>query len=279
MSACVACGSDERRPAASMRNTTVVRCAGCGLVRCDPLPRFHSPSSGESSILTEEAFTAHMVSGSPRRAQRYRALANARYHHYAATLGRANFRMLEVGCGEAGMAAEMAARGAEYHGIDIDPRPIAVAHSRGIESCRVGDILSCDEDGRYDVVFMSQVLEHITRPRDLLEKVSALLAPDGILHLDVPNHDGLAGMPSRAVGGIGNRFGAIDWPHHSIAYDRRSLVRLLGPRFAVRAFTATPDDPLWGQAVVPTITTRLYYAATRVLRARSLLVAFCRPLG
>jgi SAM-dependent methyltransferase len=130
---------------------------------------------------------------------------------------------------------------------------------------------------KYDVIFMSQVLEHIIRPREVLGKVSSLLKPDGILHLDVPNHNGLAGLPSRVLGGTGSRFGAIEWPHHAIAYNRRSLAELLDHRFVARVFTATPDDQLWGQAVVPTIPARLYYAATRALRARSLLVAFGRP--
>lgn len=275
--ACPVCGGNRRRRVTSIRDVDVVRCSGCGLVFCDPLPRIDSESSGASSILTEETFTARMIRDCPERAERYRVLAAARYRRYARTLGRARFRMLEIGCGEAGMAAEMAAHGVGYLGLDIDPRPIEVARSRGIEACRVGDVFSCDEDVKYDVVFMSQVLEHITRPREMIEKIGALLAPDGILHLDVPNHNGLAGLPSRLAGGIGTRVGAIDWPHHSIAYHRRSLVRLLGGRFVVRAFTATPDDRLWGQAVVPTVPVRLYYAASRVLRARSLLVAFCRP--
>jgi SAM-dependent methyltransferase len=275
--ACPACGATRRRPVTSLKHCKVVRCAGCGLVFCDPLPQIASKSSGESSILTEEAFTAHMIHDSPGRSDRYRVLANNRYHHYSRTLARARFSMLEVGCGDAGMAAEMGAHGVDYQGIDIDPRPIEAARSRGIGSCRVGDVLSCDEDVKYDVIFMSQVLEHITRPREVLRKINALLKPDGILHLDVPNHSGLAGLPSRVLGGAGNRFGAIEWPHHAIAYNRRSLVDLLEHRFAVRAFTATPDDRLWGQAVVPTISARLYYVATRALRARSLLVAFCRP--
>jgi SAM-dependent methyltransferase len=277
LDACPACGASKRRPVTSMKHGKVVRCAACGLVFCDPLPQIASKSSGESSILTEEAFTARMIRDSPGRSDRYRALADTRYHHYSEMLGRASFSMLEVGCGEAGMAAEMGSHGVDYQGIDIDPRPIEAAHSRGIESCRVGDVLSCDEDVQYDVIFMSQVLEHITRPREVLGKISALLKPDGILHLDVPNHDGLAGLPSRVLGGAGNRFGAIEWPHHAIAYNRRCLVELLEHRFVVRAFTATPDDRLWGQAVVPTISTRLYYAATRALRAQSLLIAFCRP--
>jgi hypothetical protein len=120
--ACPACEAGERRPITSMKHCKVVRCAGCGLVFCDPLPRIASKSSGESSILTEEAFTAHMIRDSPGRFDRYRALANTRYDHYSKVLARANFSLLEVGCGDAGMAAEMGAHGVDYQGIDIDPR-------------------------------------------------------------------------------------------------------------------------------------------------------------
>jgi 2-polyprenyl-3-methyl-5-hydroxy-6-metoxy-1,4-benzoquinol methylase len=63
-----------------------------------------------------------LIRDSPGRFDRYRALANTRYDHYSKVLARANFSLLEVGCGDAGMAAEMGAHGVDYQGIDIDPR-------------------------------------------------------------------------------------------------------------------------------------------------------------
>jgi hypothetical protein len=79
-------------------------------------------------------------------------------------------------------------------------------------------------------------------------------------------------MPISLAGG--NRFGGIEYPHHSFAYRRRTLRMLLRQWFVARVFTASPNDPLWGQAVVPTIATRAYYMAARVSRLQSLLVGY-----
>lgn len=56
---------------------------------------------------------------------------------------------------------------------------------------------------QYDVIFMTQVLEHITHPREMVERLYASLVPGGIPHLDVPNQGTLAGWPSRLLRGSG----------------------------------------------------------------------------
>lgn len=50
----------------------------------------------------------------------------------------------------------------------------------------VGDICDWRPEGRFDVVFMSEVLEHVRRPRAAIENVYASLAPGGRLVLTVP---------------------------------------------------------------------------------------------
>ena len=44
--------------------------------------------------------------------------------------------------------------------------------------------------------------------------------------------------------------------------------------FDVQVFTACPDDPLWGHAATFGPKQRLYYLASRVLRSKSLLIAY-----
>jgi SAM-dependent methyltransferase len=245
------------------------------LVYCDPLPRVESSSAGAASILTEETFTAQILDIPAAQADRYAVLARARYQRYRHDLGRPRFRLLEIGCGAAGLAPVLTALGVDYHGIDIDHRPIEAARARGITGLRVGDFFELPSDGPFDVIALSQVLEHITRPRELMHRIRQSLTPDGILHVDVPNHAALAGLPSRAVGGLGRRLGAIEWPHHSIAYRTASLSRLVSPHFgSTVVFTAAPDHDVWGQAVVPSVAARIYYRASRLLQARSLLVAY-----
>jgi SAM-dependent methyltransferase len=262
-----------------MRTTSVVECSRCSLIYCHPMPETKSESAGTHSVLTEESFTAGILTISPAQAARYQSLARRRHARYAADLGRSRFSLLEVGCGAAGLAPEMNRLGVAYSGIDIDHRPVQAAQARGVSGLHVGDFLHDPNDQRYDVIFLSQVLEHITRPRLLIEALKRRLTAGGIVHVDVPNHSAMAGLPSRAVGGLGNRLGAVEWPHHSIAYRRQSLHRLFDEDFTVEVFTATPDDDCWGQAVTPRLLQRSYYRASRLVRARSLVVAYGRRVG
>jgi SAM-dependent methyltransferase len=182
--------------------------------------------------------------------------------------------MLEIGCGAAGLAPAMAELGVDYFGIDIDPRPVESAQARGILNLRVADFIEEQPQRKYDVIFLTQVLEHIVHPRRMIERIEEALAEDGILHIDVPSQGTMAGAPSRLVRGLGARFGAIDWPHHSIAYTPDALRILLENRFRVRTFTATSDDPVWGQATTPNRVQKAYFTAQRVLGGKSLAVAF-----
>lgn len=277
---CVSCGgAGETR--ATLRHSDVWECDTCGLVQCDPLPSIDSPSSGNSSILTEESFTESTMTSCPALENRYAELATARHEVYSRDLGKPNYRFLEIGCGSAGLAEHMRRLGVDYDGIDLDPRPVAAARERGtgdgLDGLRVADFMDDSVSGCWDVIFLTQVLEHITRPRDFLDKIARSLSPDGLLHLDVPHHDTLAGIPSRAARGIGARYGAIDWPHHSIAYRPRPLAGLLKPMFDVRVFRATPEDRVWGQAHVPSrLVERAYYTISRLASRESLLVAYGR---
>lgn len=272
---CLLCSERRRGKAARLPDTTVWRCARCGLTQCDPLPAVDSPSAGAMSILTEESFTARLLQMPAAVRERYAQLASTRAARYRRDLGRDNFRMLEIGCGSGGLGAAMRALGVGYEGIDLDHRPIDAARERGEgDSLSVGDFMDPEFTGTWDVVFATQVLEHITRPHEFLARIATCLSRGGLLHLDLPSHDTLAGLPSRAARGIAGRYGAIDWPHHAIAYRANTLRRVIKPGFDAVVFATSPDDAMWGQAVVPTTVARAYYRASRLVRRQSLLVAY-----
>lgn len=271
---CLACSATRPTRVAKVSNTPVYACQECGLTFCWPLPTVGSPSSGAHSIVTEETFTHGILSMTPERQRVLDSVAERRHQHYAKALGRSSYSLLEIGCGGAGLAAPFARLGVDYHGIDIDERPVAAAIERGVENLTVGDFMDLPITREFDVIFMTQVLEHITRPTAMAERCRSALVDGGLIHVDVPNQATLAGLPSRAARGIGPRFGAIDSPHHSIAYNVRALNGVFAPLFDVSAFTASPDDPVWGQATTPGRLARTYYAAQRAVRAQSLVVVF-----
>ncbi len=190
------------------------QCRGCGFVFCFPAPVVDSPPAGDDTGGLPQ------ITAGKRRS--YHRLADARYRHYAYSLGRQSFRLLEIGCGSCGLAERFGQLGVEYYGIDRDRRVVAAARAAGVRNIRHADFLDLPGDERYDVITFSQVLEHITEPRQFLAKVHSMLAPGGVLHCDVPNHRSLPSVLYRLPLSR-TRWGALVCPHHVFAYTRRSL--------------------------------------------------------
>jgi SAM-dependent methyltransferase len=275
---CPACGAVDVWRLARIPEATIRSCRSCGLVFCDPLPAVVAESSGEVSILTEQRYTETLVARAAARKPAYARLAQQRYEHFAGALQQPRFRMLEIGCGVAGLAPELVRLGVDYHGIDIDPRVCRVGIDRGVGNVRNVDLMRYETEREFDVVSFSQVLEHITAPRAFIARVWSLLRSGGILHLDVPNHFSLSGLLHMLLRRPRTRFGGIDYPHHALAYSARALRRLLEPQFEVSIFSANPDHPLWGQVDGERMSFvhRQFFRAADRLGRRSLLVAYGR---
>lgn len=106
-------------------------------------------------------------------------------------------RLLDIGCAGGVFLATAAAAGWEVHGIEYNTRMAESARKRGL-SVVVGSAtdLDCDVfDQPFDVVVLMDVLEHIARPRDVMERVNAWTAPGSTLLIRGPmNNDPYARM-------------------------------------------------------------------------------------
>jgi SAM-dependent methyltransferase len=273
---CLSCQSTQTRVCAHVSGVDVHKCDICRLCFCDPLPTGESGSTGTTNALSEESFAADVLALSPERARRYETLADARHRFYSGKLGRTSYRLLEIGCGAARLSEPLTRRGVTYEGVDLDPRPLEAARKRGATGLHCADFTEFSVAQPYDVITMSQVLEHISDPVAMVDRLAEATAPGGLVHVDVPNHGTLAGLPSRMLGGRGARYGAVRYPRHCVAYPTSALAALFARRFEIDVFTASPDDDLWGQATVPTAGSKAHYVAQRLLRAQSLAVVIGR---
>ncbi len=100
-------------------------------------------------------------------------------------------RVLDVGCGTgAFVAIPLAEKGFEVEGIDTDES--SLAHGRELVDKQGLDVTfrcakAAEVSGTYDVVILSEVLEHVKPPGPLLATLRGLLSPDGLLIVTVPN--------------------------------------------------------------------------------------------
>lgn len=109
-------------------------------------------------------------------------------------------RILDVGCG-VGFISRMLVGRNEVHGVDISAEYLARAASWGIETERwdIQKGLPFDSDS-FDIVLVTEVLEHIFDTDALLSEVRRVLKEGGVLVLTVPN---VCSLVSRIQVGLG----------------------------------------------------------------------------
>lgn len=103
--------------------------------------------------------------------------------------GRSGRRLLDVGCGLGEVVRVALADGWDPWGVDLSETAIGVCRANGLP-CTVTDFFAI-RDERFDVIVMSEIIEHVPHPMDWLSHAASLLKPDGIIYLTTPNFDAL----------------------------------------------------------------------------------------
>ena len=114
-----------------------------------------------------------------RRARDWNPEAYARDAAYVPALGldvlrllapRPGERVLDLGCGDGALTAELAATGASVIGVDASPAQVAAARARGLDARRMaGEALTFA--GEFDAVFSNAALHWMTRPDTVIAGV------------------------------------------------------------------------------------------------------------
>jgi SAM-dependent methyltransferase len=190
------------------------RCAGCGLVFMHPGPtrrelpalypadyrNFDPPRNALSAFLVERYHSAH--------------LATALRH---LPPGGAFF---EVGCADGALLERVRARGHVVGGVEVSRDACERAWAKGLDVVH-GTVEELRSDRRWDVVFMSHVIEHVLDPVETIARVRELLEPGGVAYVETPN----AGSLDARLWGAG--WGLVHYPRHLWLFTRATLRRLL----------------------------------------------------
>ncbi|MFZ4575183.1 MAG: class I SAM-dependent methyltransferase [Phycisphaerales bacterium] len=169
-----------------------------------------------------------------------------RYHDYFAARIGAGDRVIDLGSGVGALAVSIATRtGAAVHGIDWDRKNVdkarAAAAVAGVqERCtfEVGDITGARAAGSFDVVVLSNVLEHIDRREERLAMWREWYRPARLL-VRVPSFERDWRVPFKKELGV-------EWrcdPTHETEYTRDQLESELG----AAGFTVRECTCVWGE--------------------------------
>ncbi len=171
---------------------------------------------------------------------RWRALgARSKADHVVTLCARAGIRpqtLVEIGCGDGALLAELGARGVApvLDGFELSPPAAEIARERGV--ARRVEVFDGHEvpaeDGEYDLAVLSHVLEHVPEPMSLLRE-AARVAPAVLIEVPLEDNRSARRDDKRAEAA---RIGHIQF------FDRKAmhaLVRVAGLRIA-----AELSDPL-----------------------------------
>lgn len=197
----------------------LVRCRGCGLVFTNPRPS----AEQLDEYYAGNTYVCHETAGSASGGAKAAFVLDRTEAHLAAGAPRT---LLDYGAGGGGFLLHARDRGWKVQGFEPG--------RRGLETCRglgldvTGDAKELPS-GKFGLVTMHHVFEHLAEPIEVLRDVKRLMATDGRLFIEVPNAGSLrARMALPALSrrcGVDERYRAF--PIHLMYYTDRTLRGML----------------------------------------------------
>jgi SAM-dependent methyltransferase len=182
---CNICGSDAVLPLSGydrrIKRLNTVVCSNCGLIRTDPLP-----TEAELADYYRHSYRLdYQLAGKnpPRRhLVRIRAEAVRRADLLAPALAP-GARVLDYGCGSGELLLEGGRRHWKMEGVE--PGEAYAGYARRLGLCVHADLPQ--SEARFDAITSHHVFEHLRDPLGVLRRLVALLKPEGVIYLAVPD--------------------------------------------------------------------------------------------
>jgi SAM-dependent methyltransferase len=96
-------------------------------------------------------------------------------------------RLLDVGAHAGRFIAVARRAGWQAEGLELNPKTAAFAAAATGAPVHRGNVHTFDANAAFDAVTLTDVLEHIPQPRDVLRRVARYLAPGGWIAVKVPS--------------------------------------------------------------------------------------------
>ena len=200
----------------------ICRCADCGMEQTCP-----APSLDELNGLYETYYNFGGEKDTAYTRLRARFLASVFYRFWLSIDGDMSFhkiegsgRLLDIGCNEGRGLQIYKANGSDAEGLELNEVAAEEARAKGF-TVYTEAVEDFQPEKPYDVIVLSNVLEHSLDPKNMLYHVHRILKPGGQVWISCPNSQSW----------LRHLFGRywINWhvPFHLFHFSAKTLGRLL----------------------------------------------------
>lgn len=130
-------------------------------------------------------------------------------------------KIIDVGCGPGLFLGEAKKRGWEVFATEFTDNQIAYLTSKGITTLKGKLTNEMFEDGMFDAVISSEVIEHINNPIEEIGQFHRILRKGGLVYITTPNFNAI----ERYL--LKGDYEIIEYPEHLCYYTRKTIDFLL----------------------------------------------------
>ena len=197
MDTCCICGKSDAVPYKGADNLKLVKCPGCSLIFVSPMP---------GPAVLKDIYEAHYYNNKNSLEMGYDNYSEEETNIRKTALKRLKYieryakkgKLLDVGCAFGFFMDTARKNGWDVSGIEISR--VAIEHALKIGlNVTEGNIDIMDLPGeKYNLITLWDVVEHLTKPKEVLVKLRQRLDKGGILVLSTPD---IGSIPARLTGG------------------------------------------------------------------------------
>lgn len=156
--------------------------------------------------------------------------------------------LLDVGAGTGEFCKVAIENNWKVEGVEPSEAALTYAKEKGIKTyTSLEDV----NEIKYDVITLWHVLEHLPNLEKVIQKLSSLLKPDGVLIIAVPNYNSFDAKYYKSF------WAAFDVPRHLWHFSKNSIPRLFRENFKLLSI-----KPMWFDSVYVSLLSEKYKSGT-----------------
>lgn len=220
---CPVCGGSDFKPFLTSTDYTLtkeefflVECSTCKLVITSPRPENRDLGKYyQSNDYISHTSKANTLADALYLIARKFTLRSKR--KLANKLQPTKGNVLDIGCGTGDFLATCQEDGWNVFGVEPSASAATLARQKDIQTVESIDLVK----GSFQLITLWHVLEHVPDLNETLQKIRALLSPDGVLLIAVPNHSSADGKTYKEY------WAGFDVPRHLWHFNQQNMEQLL----------------------------------------------------